>query len=169
MPGDIDDDLPDGKPAGSTPWHNSTRALVAASVAGLAAIAVLVAGVMFMVRESSEPEQAPLNYVDPSFSHTSSEPAPPTTTETITSTVPPVTSDINPPTDVTSGSETSGSETSGSETPGSETPGSETPAETANPQRTRQSDSGDDDGNVSTTRRRPRLNETRTLYPVPSN
>ncbi|MBS1696188.1 MAG: hypothetical protein JST91_28710 [Actinobacteria bacterium] len=138
------------------PWHNSTGAVVAASVVGLALIAALVAGGMFIARQIGEPEQAPLNFVDPSF--TPSEVAPATattTTETITSTSPPATTDINPPSETTSGTETT-------------TSGSETETTTRTPRTSRGDDeTGDDD--TSTTRRRPRLNETRILNPPPQN
>lgn len=164
MSGDIDDDLPERQPVKPAPWHNSTRTLAAASIAGVVAIALVVTGAMFVVRQFSEPEQAPLNYVEPSFTQTSDELPPPTTTDTMTSTRPPETTDINPSTDVTSGTETSGSETSGSQTPAPETP-----AQTLNPPRTAEPDDGGENEETPTSRRRPRLNETRTLYPAPTN
>ena len=82
----------------SEPWHNSTRAVVGASVAGVAVIGVLVAAVMFM-SGGDEPTDAPLNFVDPSFSETASESASSatTTTATITSTPKVSTTEINGP------------------------------------------------------------------------
>ena len=56
----------------SEPWHNSTRALLGASAAGVVVIALLVAAVMY-VSGGDEPTDAPLNFVDPSFSATASE------------------------------------------------------------------------------------------------
>ena len=99
----------------SEPWHNSTRALLGASAVGVVVIAVLVAAVMY-VSGGDEPTDAPLNFVDPSFSATASESAPATTTtQTVTSTPKISTTEINgPPGPSTPSSSTSGSETSGS-------------------------------------------------------
>lgn len=90
-----DDDTPE------VPWHNRTSTLLAVSVAGLAAIALVIACITYVAREFSEPELAPNNFVEPAYSLTDSSSssrgsATPTTTGTITSTSPPVTSDINP-------------------------------------------------------------------------
>jgi hypothetical protein len=133
-----DDDLHE-EPAPSPPWHQSTPAVIAASVAGLAAIALVVAGVMFVTRQAGKPQDASLNYVDPTFSATATESAesPPTTTESITSTSPPVTTDINPP---------STPPTTSSAVPSISEPPS-----------------------TSRSRSRPRTNVTRTLYPLPGN
>ncbi len=133
------------------PWHNRTSTLLGASIAAIALIAVLITSASWVSRQFNEPEQAPLNFVDPSFSTTEATSETPTTTGTITSTSPPMTTDINP--------ESTPPTTSGSETSGSETPG--VPPSTRAP-RTR-----DDDTDTSTTRKRPRTNVTRTLYPVP--
>jgi hypothetical protein len=135
----------------STPWHNRTSAVVGASVLGLAVIAILVLAGTYVARQFGETEQAPLYYVEPSFSATSSgtSTTPTTTTQTITSTVPPVTSDINP----SSGPPTSSSDTSSSETPSPETSAEE--------------DEDDEESRLPTTRRTPRTNITRTLYPRP--
>lgn len=150
MTGDQDED------SAPSAWHNSTAKLLGASVAALAAIALVVGGVMFASRQMSQPEPAPLDFVDPTFT-SRSESTTATTTSTITSTVPPITTDINP-------SDTSEMETSeDSET--SETSGSETPSE-APTTRSEVAPDEDDDG-PQTTRNRPRLNETRTLYPRP--
>ncbi|WP_370464513.1 hypothetical protein [Mycolicibacterium sp. 018/SC-01/001] len=130
------------------PWHNRTSTLLGASVVGLAVIAALVAGGLWLGRQFTEPQQAPLNYVDPTFSSTSEQASStPTTTETITSTSPPVTSDINPD----------------STTP--TTTDSETSSTSRTPRTSRPSDDDDNDDATTTTRKRPRTNVTRTLYP----
>ena len=81
---------------------------------GLAVIGILVAAVTYVSRQFSEPPEAPLYYVEPSFSATATsiiDVRPPP--QTITSTSPPVTTDINPSTtSPTSSSDTSSSETS---------------------------------------------------------
>lgn len=130
------------------PWHNRTSTLLGASVVGLAVIAALIAGGLWLGRQFTEPEQAPLNYVDPTFSSTA-EPtsSTPTTTGTVTSTSPPVTTDINP--DSTTPSSTD----------------SETPSTSRPPRTSRTRDDDDSDGDTTTTRKRPRTNVTRTLYP----
>jgi hypothetical protein len=137
------------------PWHNSTGAVVGASAAGIAVIGVLVAAVMF-VSGGDEPADAPVNFVDPSFSETAAASSATTTTPTITSTPQVSTTEINAPTgpSTTSGtSDTSGSSSS------SESSGA--PTFTRQP-RPRQD--GDDSGGP-TSRTRPRLNVTRTLGP----
>ncbi len=78
------------------PWHNRTSTLLGASIAALVLIAVLITSASWVSRQFNEPEQAPLNFVDPSFSSTGETTATPTTTGTITSTSPPMTTDINP-------------------------------------------------------------------------
>ncbi|WP_350355954.1 hypothetical protein [Mycolicibacterium rufum] len=147
---DRDDSARPEPPA--VPWHNRTSTLLGASIAALVLIAVLITSASWVSRQFNEPEQAPLNFVDPSFSSTGETTATPTTTGTITSTSPPMTTDINP--------ESTPPTTSGSETSGSETPTGPPPS--TRPPRTR-----DDDADTSTTRKRPRTNVTRTLYPVP--
>jgi hypothetical protein len=143
-PDDYDDD--------QSPWYDRTPAVIGASVAGLAVIGILIAAVTFVSRQSSEPDQAPLNFVPPSFSATATRSSStPTTTETITSTSPPVTTDINGPSSTTSSSGTSSSiDTS----PGTAWTKPYTPP------------SGDQ-SSPTTTRRGPRTNVTRTLYPQP--
>jgi hypothetical protein len=144
------DDHDDEQTAPSTPWHNRTPAVVGASVLGIAVIGILFLAVSYVARQSGETEQAPAYFVEPTFSATSTgTPATTTTTQTITSTVPPVTSDINP----SSGPPTSSSDTSGSETP--------------SPQTSAEEDADDDESRLPTTRRTPRTNITRTLYPRP--
>ncbi|MEW5809667.1 MAG: hypothetical protein AB1925_09445 [Actinomycetota bacterium] len=127
------------------PWHNRTSTLLGASVAALAVIAVLLAAGLWVSRQFSEPEQAPLNFVEPTFSNSSAPTSStPTTTGTITSTSPPVTTDINP--------ESTPPTTTDSETPSTRP--------STRPPRTR-----DEDADTTTTRKRPRTNVTRTLYP----
>jgi cytoskeletal protein RodZ len=137
-------------PPSPAPWYNRTPAVVGASVLGLALIGILVAAVTFVSRQFNEPEQAPLNFVAPSFSATAPRSSTPTTTATITSTSAPATSDIDTP----SSSTTSSSGTSGSAT------SSSSPTTTAPTQ-------GDEPSTTHTTRRGPRTNVTRTLYPQP--
>lgn len=144
--GDRDDDADRETPP--VPWHNRTSTVLGASVAGLAAIALLVTSISFVTRQFSEPTQAPINYVEP-FSSTERGSSTPTTTGTITSTRPPVTTDINP------------------DLAPPETEPSESPGESPNfrPPRTREDDA--DESETRTTRNRPRTNVTRTLYPAP--
>jgi hypothetical protein len=153
---EFDDEFGGGEPS-ELPWHNSTRAVVGASAAGIAVIGVLVAAVVFMT--GGQGSQSPADFVDPSFSETAagSASSATTTTATITSTPKVSTTEINapPPPPTTSGS----SDTS---TSGSETSGSSTPAFTR-PPRTREADEGAD----GPTSRRPRFNITRTLGPGP--
>ncbi|MDN4519147.1 hypothetical protein JN086_03040 [Mycolicibacterium austroafricanum] len=125
-------------------WHNRTSTLLAASVAGLAAIAVVISLISYVARQFSEPEQAPLYYVPPASSASTTKSGTSTTTETITSTSPPMTSDINP-------------EATPSETPSTTKP-------STRPPRTRETDGND---TTTTSRSRPRTNVTRTLSPVP--
>jgi hypothetical protein len=101
----------DRKPS-SSPWYDRTPAVVGASLVGVVVIGILIVAVTFVARRFNEPEQAPLNFVAPSFSATASvSSSTPTTTATITSTSPPVTTDIDGPSSTTS-SGTSGSDTS---------------------------------------------------------
>jgi hypothetical protein len=147
-------DTDDEGPATPTPWYNRTGAVVGASALGIVVIGILVAAGIFVTRQFNEPQQAPLNFVEPSFSATTPGSSTPTTTATITSTSPPVTTDIDTP---TSTSPTSSSDTSGSTTSSSE------------PSAPRTTSEQDDDGESTTrtTRRGPRTNVTRTLYPLP--
>ena len=146
----------------SEPWHNSTRALLGASAVGVVVIAVLVAAVMY-VSGGDEPTDAPLNFVDPSFSATASESAPATTTtQTVTSTPKISTTEINgPPGPSTTSSvdlrfrdlrlieqRIDGASSSSPPPPPS--------------QRTREGEAP-----AQTSRSRPRLNVTRTLGPGP--
>jgi len=155
MAGQDHDDYDDEQLSSATPWYNRTPALVGASVAGLAVIGILIAAVTFVSHHFNEPDQAPLNFVEPSFSATATHSlSTPTTTATITSTSPPVTIDIDAPSSTTSSSPdtSSGTDTS-------------TPSGTAWT-RPHTSASGAESP-PSTTRRGPRTNVTRTLYPLP--
>jgi hypothetical protein len=133
-----------------TPWYNRTPNVIGASVAGLAVIGILIAAVTFVAGQFNEPTQAPLNFVEPSFSATATGSSTPTTTQTITSTSPPVTTDIDAPSATTSSS----SDTSSSSEPSTST-------------RVTNSRPSNDGSTPSTTRRGPRTNVTRTLYPQP--
>lgn len=160
---DLDDDFDeaelvdefgdDGDDQAPPPWHNSTPAVLGASAAGVAVIGVLVAAVAF-VTGRDEP-QAPVEFVDPTFSTTASAVAATTTTPTITSTPKISTTEINGP---PGPSTTSGSETTSSGTESS----SSSSAPVFRPPRSRQ-----DDGDGGPTSRRPRFNITRTLGPGP--
>jgi hypothetical protein len=130
------------------PWHNRTPAVIGASILGLAAIGLLILVLSFVARQFSEPEQAPLNFVEPTYSATATRSATTTTTQTITSTSPPVTTDLDPglappPPPPTSSSETSSDDPTAEE------------------------DEDDEDDVTRTPRRGPRTNVTRTLYPAP--
>ena len=141
-----DDSEADVEPATKPPWHNSTPAVIGATIAALAVIGLVVAAAIFLTRHFSEPDTTPADFVEATTSTTpttADAPAPPTTTETFTSTSPPVTTDINLPSD----------------TP---TPSTDTSSSTTTSRNGRA-----DDSEPSTTRRRPRYNETRTLYPPP--
>jgi hypothetical protein len=136
-----DDDYDDEESAPpEQPWHNRTPAVIGASVLGVVVISFIVLTVSYVAREFSEPERAPLNFVEPSFSATapaSSRPSA-TTTATITTTSRPQTTDLPPGPPPTSSSDTAGTES------------------------TRRNRDGEDD---DTTRRRPRTNVTRTFTP----
>jgi hypothetical protein len=148
MAGEEPDDYGDEE----TPWYNRTPNVIGASVAGIAAIAIIIAAVTFLARQFSEPEQAPLNFVTPSFSASASHSSTPTTTATITSTSPPVTTDINGPSSTTSSSDTSGTDTTSTTHTAWTQPYTPPSGESSEP---------------ATTRRGPRTNVTRTLYPQP--
>jgi hypothetical protein len=149
MAGEEPDDYGDEE----TPWYNRTPNVIGASVAGIAAIAIIIAAVTFVARQFGEPEQAPLNFVTPSFSASASQSSTPTTTATITSTSPPVTTDINGPSSTTSSSsDTSSTDTTSGPNTAWTRPYTPPSGEESEP---------------STTRRGPRTNVTRTLYPQP--
>lgn len=146
MTGDRDDDLEE------RPWHERTSTVVGASVGGLVLLAILFFAGSCVSRTFNEPEQTPQYFLDePGTSSSTRSSSATTATETVTSTSPPMTTDINP------GESTTTSSTSGTDTSTSSTSSSPTTT------RTRETES---DG-PSSTRSRPRLNETRTLYPRP--
>jgi cytoskeletal protein RodZ len=131
-------------------WHERTSTVVGASVGAVAVIGVLYLLISYMVGGSDEPGGNPQYYPDPSFSERSSaSTTSSTSTETITSTVPPVTTDINPSDTTTSSTDTTSTTTT------------TTSFDPSNLPRTRASTTYGDG------RQRPRLNETRTLYPRP--
>jgi hypothetical protein len=155
MAGQDPDDHDDEQSPSSAPWYNRTPAVIGASVVGLAVIGILIAAVTFVSRQSSEPEQAPLNFVEPSFSATATgSSSTPTTTATITSTSPPVTTDINGPSSTTSSSSGTSS-------------GSSTDTSTRTAWTKPYTPPSGDESAPTTTRRGPRTNVTRTLYPQP--
>ena len=131
------------------PWHNRTPTLLGASCLALAVIGLLIVVATAVAGQFGEPEEAPLNFVEPTYSATAIQSeTTPTTTQTITSTSPPETTDINsPPTP--SSSTTSSSETTSDETT------------------TSRRSNEDDDRPSRTTRRGPRTNVTRTFNPYP--
>lgn len=144
----------DGAEGPSQPWHNRTALVVGLSALALAIIAVLILGITYMSRHFGEPEEAPLNFVEPTFSATSPPVDTPTTTQTITSTSPPQTTEIGGPLDPspsTSPPPTATSESSATTTSASPT------VETDE----------DEESTERTTRRRPRTNVTRTFDPYP--
>lgn len=146
------DDYDDEESPSETPWYNRTPNVIGASVAGIAAIGIIIAAVTFVSRQFNEPEQAPQNFVEPTFSASASHSSTPTTTATITSTSPPVTTDINGPSSTTSSSDTSSTDTSSGPNTAWTRPYTPPSGEESAP---------------STTRRGPRTNVTRTLYPQP--
>jgi hypothetical protein len=131
----------------AAPWHNSTPMVLGASAIGIGVIAALVAAVMLVTPGSNKPTQPPLNFVEPSFS--ASQTSTPTTTATITSTVAVSTTDINPTPGPPSSPETSSS----------------APTSSGRPPRSSQDET---DGPTTRTRRGPRTNVTRTLFPRPA-
>lgn len=83
-------------PAPRAPWHNRTSTVLGVSLAGLAALAILVISINHVTRQFTEPEQAPINYLEPTSSASDTRSPTTTATETITSTRAPITSDIDP-------------------------------------------------------------------------
>ncbi|MEZ0340367.1 hypothetical protein ACAG25_10335 [Mycobacterium sp. pV006] len=131
----------------SVAWHNRTSTLLGASIAALAAIAVMVSAVMYVTRQS-DPIRTPMYLTETSRSATptkTSRSTSRTTTTRLTSTSPPETTDIDPalPTETVSESETT------------------TPS--TRPPRTREDDA--DEERTTTSRVRPRTNVTRTPAP----
>lgn len=138
----------------ATPWHHSTAKVLGASVAGLAAIGLVVGGVLFVSRQADETPQAPTNFVDPSFSATSDT----------SSSVPPTSSTPNRP----SNPQTTDIDLPPTSAPPPPPPPSSTSEESTSrrtPTTRNNDDDDEDESTPSSTRKRPRLNETRT----PSN
>jgi cytoskeletal protein RodZ len=146
------DDAGQGAPT-PQPRYNRTPTVVGASVLGLAAIGILVLSVTFVTRQDSEPQQAPLNFVESTFSATDPESRTATTTQTITSTSPPQTTEIGGPLDPPISPTTSGSATSSA------------PPTSEEPEASEAEEDEDDEPTERTTRRGPRTNVTRTLDP----
>jgi hypothetical protein len=145
------DDDKDGQP-----WHNRTPAVLGASVLALVVVGLLILAAMAVAREFSETEQAPIDFVAPTYSATDSQSATTaTTTQTVTSTSPPETTDIDGP----SGSTTSGSSSSSSSSTTSSSP-------TSTEQTTARTEE-EDPPTTRTSRQRPRTNVTRTFNPYP--
>ena len=156
---DLDDEFDEaefvdesGGDAPSAPWHNSTRAVVGASAAGIAVIGVLAAAVVYMTGQGRG--EHPVDFVDPSFSATAFATPATTTTATITSTAPLSTTEINGP--LTRPSTTSGS---------SETSSSSGTENGIHHHRRRVRARGRTRSPGGPTSRRPRFNVTRTLQP----
>jgi hypothetical protein len=154
------DDRDGGGDPSPQPWYNRTPEVVGATVAALALIGMLVLAISFVAGRFNEPTEAPLDFVEPTFSATETQSRTPTaTTGTITSTSPPQTTEINDP-----------APTSGSETTSSAETTTTTETTTTSPTTTRrEADEDDEEEGETTTRttRRPRTNVTRTLYPLP--
>nr|WP_163899590.1 hypothetical protein [Mycolicibacterium pulveris] len=133
------------------PWYNRTPAVLGASIAGLAVIGLLVFVVSAAAGQFGEPEQAPLHFVEPSYS-TPTTPAATTTatTATVTTTSPPQTTDLSA-IETTSTSETT----------------SEPGTSSAEPTSEADDEDEEEDETTERTTRRPRTNVTRTLYPLP--
>jgi len=139
------DDDDDGQP-----WHNRTSTVVGASFLAILVIGILIVAGTALARQFGETEEAPIDFVTPSFSATASQSETTTTTQTITSTSPPETTDINGP----------------SATSSSETTSSSSERSTRRPT-TRRDDDEDEGPTTRTTRRTPRTNITRTFNPLP--
>ncbi|KUI28666.1 hypothetical protein AU195_00185 [Mycobacterium sp. IS-1496] len=158
MTGARDDDEQSGLQAdASTPWHHSTGKVLGASIAGIAAFALIVTGVMFASREGDSP-QAPTDFVDPSFSSITARSTSVSTSTTTTRISPPLTTDLDlPPANPSS-----------IPPPPSQTPSSQESSTTREEESEEESSEREEEPSApTTTRNRPRLNETRTLYPRP--
>ncbi|WKG04225.1 hypothetical protein [Mycolicibacterium sp. HK-90] len=157
MTGDDDDQ---GQPP-EAPWHHSTPAVLGASVAALVVIG-LVLWAAITLTSSSEPEDAPIDFVPPTYASTSAKTSKTTTTRTITTTRPLETTEFGlPGVPDPSGTTSETSGTSGTST--TETTPTTTPT-TTEPTLT---ESETEDDEATTTRNRPRTNVTRTVYPAP--
>ena len=90
---------PDSDDAPKPAWHNRPSTLLGVSAAALALLALLIGAISYVTGQANEPEPAPIDFVDPTYSVTdSSTPnsGSPATTETITSTSPPSVSHVSP-------------------------------------------------------------------------
>ncbi|WP_166902215.1 hypothetical protein [Mycobacterium sp. DL440] len=154
MTGDDDDQ---GQP--EAPWHHSTPAVAGASAAALAVIG-LVLWAAISLTSSGGPEDAPIDFVPPTYTSTSVKTTKSTTTRTTTSRLP-VTTEFGVPGESDTPTTSSTSETTTTTT--SET----SPTSTTTPTTTTTTPSGADYGEYPTTHYRPRTNVTRTLYPPP--
>jgi hypothetical protein len=152
----------DDDQAPEQPWHHSTSAVAGASVAALGVIALLVWGVVSLTGSADNPQEAPTQFVDPTFVSSTPTTSTTTTTATITTTTGPViTSEIMGPPDTAT---TSGSDTSSPSDTTSTAPSTTGPSTTGELPTTRTHA-----GDTSTSRPRLRTNVTRTLYPAPGN
>lgn len=138
------------------PWHHSTPVVAGASVVALGLIALLVWAVVSLTSGANSPQEAPTQFVDPTFASSTPPMSTTTTTATITTTGPVVTSEIMGPSDTAT--------TSGSGTSSSSDPSSTGPSTTGELPTTRTHA-----GDTSTSHPRVRTNVTRTLYPLPGN
>ncbi len=155
MPVTGDDE--EGQPA-EAPWHHSTPAVAGASAAALAVIGLVVWAAIALTG-SGGPQDAPIDFVPPSFASTTVKTSKSTTTRTTTSRIP-VTTEFGLP------GESDTSSTSPSETSGTSTTSETSPTSTTTTTTTTESGSAGYEA-PTTTHRRPRTNVTRTLYPAP--
>ncbi|WP_083267004.1 hypothetical protein [Mycolicibacterium porcinum] len=152
MTGDDDDQ---GQP--EAPWHHSTPAVAGASAAALAVIGLVVWAAIALTG-SGGPEDAPIDFVPPTFTSTTVKTTKSTTTRTTSSRLP-ITTEYGIP------GESDTSTTSPSETSGTSTTSETSPTSTTTT--TTESSSAGYGEYPTTTRHRPRTNVTRTLYPPP--
>jgi cytoskeletal protein RodZ len=134
---------------GDPKWHERTPTLLAASVAALAAIGLIVWLTTVVVRQVNTPAPAPTEYIAPFVDNSGTSTSSSSEASSSTSSKPVETTDIS---DVIG--------------PPSSTSSSLTPPRTRKRTSTESPAPGEDDQD-STTRRKPRYNETRTLYPQP--
>lgn len=153
MTGDDDDQ---GQP--EAPWHHSTPAVAGASAAALAVIGLVVWAAIALTG-SGGPEDAPIDFVPPTFTSTTVKTTKSTTTRTTSSRLP-ITTEYGIP------GESDTSTTSPSETSGTSTTSETSPTSTITTTTTESSSAGYGEY-PTTTRHRPRTNVTRTLYPPP--
>ncbi|MGV0592319.1 hypothetical protein [Mycolicibacterium porcinum] len=154
MTGDDDDQ---GQP--EAPWHHSTPAVAGASAAALAVIGLVVWAAIALTG-SGGPEDAPIDFVPPTFTSTTVKTTKSTTTRTTSSRLP-ITTEYGIP------GESDTSTTSPSETSGTSTTSETSPTSTTTTTTTTESSSAGYGEYPTTTRHRPRTNVTRTLYPPP--